>query len=118
MKRYILFVPVSLILAGCGAGDRAAPWRSFPIVNDSLCFSVNKSEVLSRYGVYSQQGEDYKTLAETTRVALSYPETCIKASLTPGYIYATSYTLNGKNYRYNFFIDNNGKILSTQTGAF
>lgn len=87
-------------------------------MNNSLCFSVNKSEVLSRYGVYSQQGEDYKILAEATRVALSYPETCVKVSLTSGYIYATSYTLNGKNYRYNFFIDNNGKILSTQTGAF
>lgn len=114
MKQYFLFIPVLINLAGCGVGDRVAPWRSFPIMNNSLCFSVNNSEVLSRYGVYSQQGEEYKTLVETTDVALSYPETCVKVLLKPGYIYATSYTLDGKNYRYNFFIDNNGKILSTK----
>lgn len=92
------------------------PWRSFPIMNNLLCFSVNKSDVLSRYGVYSEQGSVYKILAERSRVTLSYPESCLKVPLTPGYIYATSYTLNGENYRYNFFIDKNGKILSTTTG--
>ncbi|WP_370527967.1 putative T6SS immunity periplasmic lipoprotein [Atlantibacter sp. RC6] len=109
-------IPVLLVLTGCGAGDRLPAWRSFPILNDLLCFSVNKSDVLSRYGVYSEQGSDYKTLAEKSRVTLSYPESCVKLPLTPGYIYATSYTLNGENYRYNFFIDKNGQVLSTQAG--
>ena len=115
MKR-LLLIPVLSTLAGCGAGDRVPPWRSFPIIDDLLCFSVNKSDVLSRYGIYSEQGRDYKILAERSRVTLSYPESCLKVPLTPGYIYATSYTLNGENYRYNFFIDKNGKILSTKAG--
>ncbi|MFH7826318.1 putative T6SS immunity periplasmic lipoprotein [Kluyvera chengduensis] len=115
MKHYFL-IPALFALAGCGAGDSVPPWRSFPIINNSLCFSVNKSDVLSRYGVYSEQGNEYKTLAENSHVALSYPETCLKIPITPGYIYAASYTLNGTNYRYNFFIDRNGQILSTKEG--
>lgn len=85
-------------------------------MDNSLCFSVNKSDVLTRYGVYSQQGDKYRTLAETSSVSLSYPDSCVKVALSPGYIYATSYTLNGENYRYHFFIDNNGQIVNTTAG--
>ncbi|MGU3525143.1 putative T6SS immunity periplasmic lipoprotein [Enterobacteriaceae bacterium C23F] len=104
------------LLSGCWMGDRAASRRSYPILNDSLCFTVNKADVLSRYSVYSDQQGEYKTLASISRVALSYPDTCVKVPLTPGYIYATSYTLNGEHYQYAFFIDNNGNIFGTSGG--
>nr|WP_159465855.1 putative T6SS immunity periplasmic lipoprotein [Scandinavium goeteborgense] len=116
MKRFML-IPLIAILTGCpGENVGVGSWRSYNIFDNTICFTVDKSDVLSRYNVSSMQGDTYKTLAVAERVALSYPDTCIKVSLSPGYVYASSYSLNGEKYRYNFFIDNNGQVLSTRAG--
>lgn len=116
MKRYVAFALVLTTLVGCGAGDRVPDWRSYSIINNTLCFSVDKSDVLSRYVISSTQEINGKALASEDRVSLSWPDTCVKVPLTNGYIYQTAYTLNGVPYRYNFFIDNNGRIVSTRAG--
>lgn len=105
------------LLVGCpGENVGVGAWRSYDIINGRLCFTVDKSDVLSRYSVSSMQGEEYRDLATAEFQNLTYPNTCIKIPLTHGYIYQTSYTLNDKVFRYNFFIDNNGLILSTKAG--
>lgn len=113
MNRLFHFLLLIFTLTGCGAGDRAAPWRSIQVGKDHVCFSVNKSDVLSRYSISSVQDGAYKELATNEYVALSYPDSCLYLSLTPGYLYGVSYTLNHKNYRYVFFIDNDWNIQSS-----
>ncbi|MGU3525141.1 putative T6SS immunity periplasmic lipoprotein [Enterobacteriaceae bacterium C23F] len=117
MKRILLVFTLTL-LTGCpGENGGVGSWRSYAIINDTLCFSVDKKDTLSRYSVHSMQGEDYKTIAEKDYAVLHYPDSCIRATLTKGYVYETSYTLNGKNYRYNFFIDDNDQLFSTSGGG-
>jgi hypothetical protein len=113
MNRFPILLPLLVALAGCGAGDRAAPWRLILVNKDRVCFSVDKSDVLSRYHISSVQDGAYKTFATNEHVILSYPNSCLNLSLTPGYTYGVSYTLNNKNYRYVFFIDNDWNVQST-----
>ncbi|SMG25563.1 putative T6SS immunity periplasmic lipoprotein [Cedecea sp. NFIX57] len=98
-------------LSGCvGENLGVGEWKSIYIDGPQICFTVDKSDVLTRYVLSSTQGGEYKVLAVTDHDSLSYPDTCINIELTPGYIYQASYTMNKVNYRYSFFIDNDRHI--------
>lgn len=114
MKHYMAFLPLFTTLAGCGAGDRVAPWRAIVVDKRHVCFSVDNTDVLSRYHISSMQEGKFKTFASEEPVALSFPDSCLNLTLNPGYTYGVSYTLNGSNYRYVFFIDNDGNVSSNQ----
>lgn len=116
MKRYLLFIFIVNTLSGCGIGDRVASWRPILVENNRVCYSVDNADVLSRFVITSIQGDDYRTFTTNAGTSLHYPETCLALALPRGYTYATSYTLNGENYRYNFFIDNNGHASSILSG--
>ncbi|NIF31163.1 hypothetical protein F3J29_03270 [Enterobacter sp. Cy-643] len=117
MKHVVAFVSACSLLTGCvGENLGVGEWRSYDIINGNLCFTVDKSDVLSRYSISSLQGDDFKDLATADYEHLIYPDTCIKVPLTRGYIYQTSYTLNNKVYRYGFFIDNNGLFIELGCG--
>lgn len=114
MRHFFTLLPCFAILTGCGAGDRAAPWRSILVDKEKVCFSVNKDDVLSRYNISVTQDGKYKEYASEQTLSLSYPASCVKLALTPGYTYGVSYTLNNINYRYVFFIDNGWNVQSSQ----
>ncbi|AIR62922.1 hypothetical protein F3J34_23395 [Klebsiella sp. Ap-873] len=117
MKYFAAFIPVCILLVGCvGENIGVGEWRSYDIINGNLCFTVDKSDVLSRYSISSIQDGYDKDLATVEFKHLIYPDTCIKVPLTRGYIYQTSYTLNNKVYRYGFFIDNNGLFIELGGG--
>lgn len=102
-----------LAVAGCGVRDRAAPWRAIFVDKEHVCFSMDKKDVLSRYNISSTQDGIYKEFAVKEHVSFSYPDSCINLTLTPGYTYGVSYTLNNKNYRYVFFVDNQWHVKRT-----
>jgi len=59
MKRIIALVPLCLLLAGCPGGSREGKelgeWRPISIGTNSVCFSVNSKDVLSRYVLTSHE---------------------------------------------------------------
>jgi len=112
MRRFLNLLPCFALLTGCGAGDRIAPWRPVLVYKEKICFSVDKNDVLNRYNVSFTQGGTYKEFASTQRLSLSYPASCVKIALSPGYTYGVSYTLNNINYRYVFFIDHEWDVHS------
>lgn len=117
MKRLIVLISLCPLLSGCvGESVGVGEWRSLYIHGNRVCFTVDKSDVLTRYALTSTQGGEYKELAVTDHTALSYPDTCINIELTPGYIYQASYTMNGSNFQYSFFIDNDGKLTELGSG--
>lgn len=113
MKRYLFHTSLFIALAGCGAGDRVAPWRPILVDKNLVCFSVDKNDILNRYNISSTQGGKYKIFAVKEHVSLSYPASCLNLALTSGYTYGVSYTLNNIHYRYVFFIDNDWNVQST-----
>ena len=117
MKRRLFIAPLLLTLAGCpGSGDRLAHgmWRDITVLKETVCFSINKKDKLEYY--YLSSNKDNKVTDILTNsdehLTLSYPKTCLKANLEKGLQYYSKYTLNGVNYRYNFYIDNNWNVIS------
>ncbi|MGK3144075.1 putative T6SS immunity periplasmic lipoprotein [Pantoea sp. C2G6] len=113
MSKFLILFPLFFILMGCGVGDRAAPWRAIHITKNRVCFSMDKTDSLSRFSISSVQNGVYKEFSEDKDVTFSYPDSCRNLSLIPGYTYGVSYTLNNKNYRYVFFIDTDWNVKST-----
>ena len=113
MKNLFVLIFLCTLLTGCPGGNREGKeigdYKPFYVTRGNICFSVNKNDVLSRYTLYSNQGGE-KRLVVNDRVKLSYPDTCINVDLNMGYQYSSSYNLNGINYHYDFFIDNNGSV--------
>ncbi|WP_336707524.1 MULTISPECIES: putative T6SS immunity periplasmic lipoprotein [unclassified Cedecea] len=117
MNRLFKLIFLCTALSGCvGEGLGVGDWKSLYIDGNHICFTVDKSDVLTRYVLSSTQGGEYKVLAVTDLDNLSYPNTCINIELTPGYIYQASYTMNKANYRYSFFIDNDRQIIELGCG--
>ncbi|SNY78891.1 putative T6SS immunity periplasmic lipoprotein [Enterobacter sp. CC120223-11] len=112
MKRFLFINFFGLFLQGCGVGDRLPPIKPIIVDPDFICFATGKNDVVSSYIISSTMNDKYKVSSVKERVALRYPETCIKITLPRGYVYSTMYTLNNNFYRYAFFIDNNGHIFS------
>lgn len=104
-----------VLLTGCPRrgyeGEESGVNRAIYIDDNRVCFTVNKDEVLSRY-VLSTNGKEYERLLVDEFVHLNYPDTCFKVYLNKGVRYAVSYTLNDKNYKYAFIIDNEGTFIS------
>ncbi|WP_246316638.1 putative T6SS immunity periplasmic lipoprotein [Scandinavium goeteborgense] len=99
MKNFIFLLPVIFLLTGCPGADRegaeSGERRSVFIDGNNICFTVNKSEVLSRY-ILSTNDDTYKQLLVNDLVKLSYPDTCFKTQFESGVVYGVSYTLNKK----------------------
>jgi hypothetical protein len=117
MKRILL--PLCILLTGCPSGaDRLAygRWGWLSVDRERVCYSVNKNDILDYYYLSSNKNNQVKELlvAEYKPLNLSLPDACIKIKLEKGYQYYSKYTLNGINYRYNFFIDNNWNIMSLE----
>lgn len=108
MKK-LLSLPLVFLLSGCpGGGVPASEQRSVLRQGDSICFTVNKNDVLERYSIYYWPDRKYTVIKTDDRISLTYPDTCFKVKLKNGYEYNISYGLNGKNYSDSFFIDKDG----------
>ncbi|WP_336209755.1 putative T6SS immunity periplasmic lipoprotein [Enterobacter sp. P82] len=108
MKKLLIF-PIAFLLSGCpGGGVPIAEHRSVFIQGDTICFTVNKTDVLERYSIYYWPKKKYTVIKSDNNISLSYPNTCFNVNLKNGYKYNISYSLNGKSYSYQFFIDNDG----------
>ncbi|MCT9843161.1 hypothetical protein C6560_03725 [Enterobacter sp. FS01] len=113
MKQIILFMML-VLLTGCPRrgyeGEELGVNRAIYIDGNRVCFTIDKNEVLSRYGL-SINGKKYKRILVNDFVHLTYPDTCFKVNLEKGVRYAVSYTLNDKNYKYAFIIDNEDTVI-------
>jgi hypothetical protein len=115
LKKLMIILPFVAMLTGCpGENVGVGSTRAIQIDGSRVCFSVNKTDVLSRYVISSTQNGEYKEFAKAEFKNLSYPASCINADLPAGYSYGVSYTLNNENYRYTFFKDKDGNILNYQ----
>lgn len=107
--KQLLILPVIFLLSGCpGGGVPVAEHRSVFREGDTICFTVNKTDVLDRYSIYYWPDKKYTVIKADDRVSLSYPDTCFKINLHNGYQYNIAYSLNGKSYSDSFFIDKDG----------
>lgn len=106
--KILVIIPVCFLLAGCPGGPRAWKSRSTFIYNDTLCFSVNKKDVLNFYWIEVNKGGSYIEIANSGKHKLNttYPNSCIKFKFNPGYRYVISYGLNGRGYEDDVFFDN------------
>jgi hypothetical protein len=113
MNKSFFFIPILFLLTGCpGKGREGAESgmrQAIYIDGNRVCFTVNKNDVLSHYGL-STNGKEYKILLDGDFKQLTYPDTCFSVTFSKGVVYGTSYTLNGNNYYYTFIIDNDGII--------
>lgn len=107
--KILAIITVCFFLTGCPGGPRAWETRSTFIYNDTLCFSVDKKDVLNFYWIEVNKGKGYEEIANSGKYKLntSYPNSCIKFKFNPDYRYVISYGLNGKDYEDDVFIDNN-----------
>lgn len=102
-------VPLIFLLSGCpGGGVPVSQQRSVFKQGDTICFTVNKTDVLERYSIYYSPDRKYTVIKADDGISLKYPDTCFKIKLKNGYIYNISYSLNNKSYSDSFFIDNDG----------
>lgn len=118
MKK-LLMLPFIFTISGCpGGADRLAfgEWRWVSVDSERVCFSVDKKDVLNYYSISSNKDNKINFTSDSgyKKIYVSYPDTCINVKLEKGYQYYSNFTLNDKNFRYNFFIDNNWNIVSLQ----
>ena len=98
-----------LVLTGCpGGGKPASVHRSVFMQGNTICFTINKNDILERYSIYYWPDKKYTVLKAKDNISLSYPETCANVKLPKGYNYNIAYSLNGISYSDSFFIDNDG----------
>ncbi|MDK4745090.1 hypothetical protein QOY93_06880 [Leclercia adecarboxylata] len=98
-----------LILTGCPGGGKPAPMhRSVFIQDNTICFTINKNDILERYSIYYWPDKKYTVVKANDKISLSYPDTCVSVKLPKGYNYNIAYSLNGISYSDSFFIDNDG----------
>lgn len=111
----MLAIHLALLLAGCHlAGERLGynNWGWVLVDRERVCFSINKKEVISTYYIESNEVGHALLGSSMKHLSLTYPDTCFKIKLKPGYKYGAFYTLDGVEYRYYFFIDNNWNVVS------
>ncbi|EHS7647100.1 hypothetical protein KWH26_003710 [Salmonella enterica] len=114
MKRLWLIIPAVVMLSGCPGKGNIVEKRGISVDSERVCFSVDKHDVLTTYYLSSNEGGEKEIMASDTRkpISLSYPATCFNIALKKGFQYGAYYTLNNKPFRYDFFIDNNGNVVS------
>lgn len=114
MKTLILLT-LAVLLSGCIGTDKDgshyAKTRSIYVDRNRICFSINKSVVLTDYFL-STLGKEAKELLRGRSTHLSYPESCFIVPLERGVVYRVNYTLDNKNYYYSFIIKKDGRKLS------
>ena len=114
MKR-ILVLPLCLVLSGCPSGDHfnIGQWRVVSVDHRRICFTVDKSDVLTRYHLGLNESGKETTILDSgyDPVSLAYPATCMNTELKTGSEYYVVYELNGIKYRYEFIIDNTWKVF-------
>ena len=107
--KILTIIAICFFLTGCPGGPRAPAARYVFYFNSTLCFSVDKKDVLEYYQIEINKGGGYEEIANSGKYKLntSYPNSCIKFKFNPDYSYVISYGLNGKDYEDDIFIDNN-----------
>ena len=112
MRKLLLLVPLIVLLTGCPGKDGAkmSKHRSIYIDGERVCFTVDKKDVLTRYGL-TTNGADYKELMFRDSVRLTYPDTCFNANLEKGVAYNATYAIDGENYYFTFIIDNENNVV-------
>ncbi|NBD83760.1 hypothetical protein GV761_21290, partial [Citrobacter werkmanii] len=81
-------IPLIFLLSGCPGGGVPVPQqRSVFKQGDTICFTVNKTDVLERYSIYYSPGRKYTVIKADDGISLKYPDTCFKIKLKHGYIY-------------------------------
>ena len=112
MKR-LAILPLIFLLAGCPGGN-PAPHSRAPFINgEHLCFSTDKKDVLNYYTIDSSDNGDIQTVVSSgyNKLNISYPDNCMDVKWKSSHTYVINYELNDKKYVYEFFIDNNGKLI-------
>lgn len=113
MIKAILLLPLLVLLTGCPGrdGEHMSKRRSVFIDGmTTICFSISKSEVLSRY-ILTTNNAAYKKLLEADNVHLTYPDTCFKTHFESGTPYGVNYAVDGINYFDTFIFDNEGNLI-------
>ncbi|WP_435945287.1 putative T6SS immunity periplasmic lipoprotein [Dryocola sp. BD586] len=114
MKKIFFCLWVFLLCACQSEADKLAFANAGAAIIEAnrICLSVNKRDVLSYYYLSSSEDGYRKSILMSGHhpLHLSYPDTCIKVALKPGYKYGLLYTMNNIDYRYEFFIDLNGVV--------
>lgn len=71
-----------LVLTGCpGGGKPASVHRSVFMQGNTICFTINKNDILERYSIYYWPDKKYTVLKAKDNISLSYPETCTNVKL-------------------------------------
>lgn len=114
MMRLLIVLPAVIVLSGCPGRGNIVEKRGITVDYERVCYSLNKNDVLTTYYLSSNEEGEKEIMASEARkpVSLSYPDTCFNIALKKGYQYGVYYTLNDRPYRYGFFIDNNGNVVS------
>ncbi|MBT0723807.1 hypothetical protein HH682_04990 [Rosenbergiella sp. S61] len=83
------------------------------VLKNSICIASESGDVLDYYMLSYSVNNYHPPLIMEDDIAKKYPNTCIKIELVNNADYGLVYTINGRNYRFEFNIDVNGKITNT-----
>ncbi|WP_294900022.1 putative T6SS immunity periplasmic lipoprotein [Tatumella sp. UBA2305] len=111
MIKYFYMSFLFFLLSGC-TGDRLVFRNKGNAVvsKDSICITSKPGDVLEYYMLSYSVNNYHPPLNMEEDIAKKYPETCIKTELKNNAAYGLIYTMSGKNYRFEFNIDANGKV--------
>jgi hypothetical protein len=118
--RKVMIAGMCFCLSGCLLGEKFpfTDQGSAIIYGDRICISVDKKDVLDFYSISSSENNYKKELVNSgdTPLQYRYPKTCFSAPLKNGFEYVLLYKMNSHTFRYEFFIDLNGRVFDIRRG--
>lgn len=120
MRRLAFAVVIGLVLTACQSdADRLVFTETGTVFTngDSLCIGKSgEADALNYYYLEEIVQGVNKPLLNSGDVMLnlSYPDTCFKIKLKPGSKYGVLYIMNDIKYRYEFDVNENGRIAKTE----
>ncbi|MBT0728152.1 hypothetical protein HGT73_12340 [Rosenbergiella australiborealis] len=114
MMKYVYLSFMLFFLSGC-IGDRLVfrDKGDAVVLKNSICIASEPGDIVGFYMLSYSVNNYHPPLVMEDGIARKYPNTCIKVELVNNSDYGLVYTINGKNYRFEFNIDVNGKITKT-----